>query len=108
MPRIAIPPVRDDRPAAEYRVRLDPKLNDELLLYGRLYQQAYGQPIEPKDLLEPIVRRFLATDREFRRFRRSQSATMTLPSGGLLPPDDDRTTIRIGPPLRTRFITRVV
>ena len=73
MPRIAIPKVRDDRPAVEYRVRLDPKLNDELLLYGRLYQIAYGQPIEPKDLLEPIVRRFLAGDREFRRFRRGRA-----------------------------------
>jgi hypothetical protein len=72
MPRIAIPQVRDDRPAVEYRIRLDPKLNDELALYGRLYQETYGQPIDPKALLEPIVRRFLATDRELRRFRRAQ------------------------------------
>ena len=74
MPRIAIPQVRDDRPTVEYRVRLDPKLSDELLLYSRLYQEAYGQPIEPKDLPEPIVRRFLAADREFRRFRRARPA----------------------------------
>jgi hypothetical protein len=74
MPRIAIPKVRDDRPAVEYRVRLDPKLNDELVLYGRLYQETYCQPIDPKDLLEPIVRRFLATDRDFRGFRRAQAS----------------------------------
>ena len=80
MPRIAIPKVRDDRPAVEYRVRLDPKLNDEPLLYGRLYQAAYGQPIKPKDLLEPILRRFLATDRQFRRFRKADGRQQNAPA----------------------------
>lgn len=70
MSRIAIPKVRDDRPPIEYRVKLDPSLNDELLLYRRLYVQTYGQEIEAKDLLEPIVRRFLASDRLFRKFRK--------------------------------------
>ena len=72
MSRIAIPKVRDDRPAVEYRVRLDPNLNDQLLLYRQLYVQTYGQQIEAKDLLEPILRRFLAADRAFRQFRKRQ------------------------------------
>ncbi len=58
MDKIALPKLRDDRPPVEYRVRLDPALNDELLFYRRHYMQTYGQEIEPKDLLEPIVRRF--------------------------------------------------
>ena len=70
MAQIAIPKVRDDRPAVEYRVRLDPSLNDELLLYRQLYVRTYGQEIDPKDLLEPIVRRFLAADRSFRKFKK--------------------------------------
>lgn len=70
MSRLTIPKVRDDRPAIEYRVRIDPSLNDELLLYRTLYVQSYGQEIEAKDLLEPIVRRFLAADRVFRKFKK--------------------------------------
>lgn len=70
MSRLAIPKVRDDRPAIEYRVKIDPSLNDELLLYRALYVQSYGQEIEAKDLLEPIVRRFLASDRVFRKFKK--------------------------------------
>lgn len=78
MPRIAIPQVRDDRPPVEYRVRLDPKLNDELTAYGRLYQETYGQTIDTKDLLGPIVRRFLAGDREFKRFRKRKSTAVAV------------------------------
>jgi hypothetical protein len=74
MATIALPKLRDDRPTVEYRVRLDPGLKDELLLYRRLYVQTYGQEIEPKDLLEPIVRRFLATDRSFRKFKKQHPA----------------------------------
>lgn len=70
MNRIAIPKVRDDRPVVEYRVRLDPNVNDELLLYRQLYLQTYGQQIEAKDLLEPIVRRFLTTDRAFQKSKK--------------------------------------
>ena len=73
MAHIAIPKVRDDRPAVEYRVKLDPSLNDELLLYRQLYVRTYGQNIEAKDLLEPIVRRFLAADRSFRKFKRQHT-----------------------------------
>jgi len=71
MSKLAIPRVRDDRQPVEYRVRFDPKLNDDLLLYQKLYQQTYGQQIEVKDLLEPIVRRFLANDRGFRQFKKA-------------------------------------
>ena len=70
MPPIAIPKVRDDRSPVEYRIKLDPKTHDDLLLYRKLYQQTYGQEIEPKNLLEPIIRRFLDNDRGFRRFKK--------------------------------------
>lgn len=80
MPRIAIPKLRDDRPPVEYRVRLDPALNDELLQYQRLYVQTYGQEIEPKDLIEPIVRRFLGNDRAFRQFRKRKPRDTPAPS----------------------------
>lgn len=70
MPRLAIPQVRDDRSPVEYRIRLDPATHDDLLLYQRLYERTYAQKIEPKDLIEPILRRFLANDRAFRRFKR--------------------------------------
>lgn len=73
MPRLSIPKVRDDRPPIEYRLRLDPALHDELELYRKLYAQTYGQEIEAKDLLEPILRKFLASDRSFRAFRKQTS-----------------------------------
>ena len=72
MPRIAIPKVRDDRKPVEYRVRLNPQLNDQLQLYGKLYAETYSQQIEAKDLLEPIIRRFLESDRGFKTFKRRQ------------------------------------
>lgn len=75
MSRIAIPKVRDDRTPVEYRIKLDPKINDDLLLYQKLYERTYGQRIEPKDLLEPIVQRFLANDRGFRRFKKEHSGS---------------------------------
>lgn len=83
MSRLAIPKVRDDRPAIECRVRLDPSLNDELLLYRTLYVQSYGQEIEAKDLLEPILRRFLASDRVFRKFKKQNARSAHPPH---LPP----------------------
>lgn len=70
MARLAIPRVRDDRDPVDYRLRIEPQLNDELMLYRQLYIRTYGQEVETKDLLDPIIRRFLATDREFRRFKR--------------------------------------
>lgn len=70
MARLAIPKVRDDRAPVEYRLRLDPALNDDLELYRKLYAQTYGQEVEARDLLEPILRRFLANDRGFRQFKR--------------------------------------
>lgn len=71
MSRLAIPKVRDDRAHVEYRLRIDPALNDELELYRQLYVQTYGQEVEIKDLLEPMLRRFLAGDRGFRQFKRN-------------------------------------
>ena len=70
MARISIPRVRDDRDSTEYRLRLDPQLNDDLLAYRQFYIRTYGQEIEPKDLLEPIIRRFFANDRGFRQLKR--------------------------------------
>lgn len=72
MSRMAIPKVRDDRTPVEYRLRLDPTLNDELELYRQLYVKTYGQEVETKDLLEPILRRFLANDRGFRQYKRME------------------------------------
>jgi len=79
MPHIAIPKVRDDRPPVEYRVKLDPSLNDELMLYRHLYVRTYGQEIDAKDLLEPIVRRFLAADRSFRKFKKQHAGKPSSP-----------------------------
>ena len=79
MPHIAIPKVRDDRGPVEYRIKLDPKTNDDLLLYRELYQRTYGQRIDAKDLLEPIIRRFLDNDRGFRKFKKQQSGPSTPP-----------------------------
>lgn len=70
MARLAIPKVRDDRDPVEYRLRIEPHVNDELQLYRQLYIRTYGQEVETKDLLEPILCRFLATDRGFRRFKK--------------------------------------
>lgn len=81
MPGIAIPKVRDDRSPVEYRIKLDPKVNDDLLLYQKLYKQTYGQEIEARELLEPIIHRFLDNDRGFRKFRRQQGGKSEKRSG---------------------------
>ena len=70
MPRIAIPKVRDDRKPVEYRIRLDPEVDDQLQLYRKFYTQTYNQQIEAKDLLTPIICRFLDNDRGFAAFKR--------------------------------------
>ena len=75
MARIAIPKIRDDRKPVEYRVRLDPQMDDQLQLYRKLYIQTYGQQIEAKDLLAPVISRFLETDRGFKDFKRRLKQT---------------------------------
>ena len=95
MPRIAIPKVRDDRKPTEYRIRLDPEVDSQLQLYRELYTQTYGQQIEAKDLLAPIICRFLETDRGFAAFKRqhqtaktvsNQSGTASIPKTGRADP----------------------
>lgn len=85
--KIAIPKVRDDRNPVEYRIKLTPKTHDELLLYQQLYRQTYGQDIDARDLLEPIIRRFLENDRGFRRFKKQGGEVLQSKS-----PDNPRTS----------------
>lgn len=73
MARMAIPKIRDDRKSVEYRIRLEPEVDDQLQLYRKLYTGSYGQQIETKELLEPIIRRFLAADRAFQKFKKHKS-----------------------------------
>ncbi len=92
MPRIAIPQIRDDRKPVEYRIRLDPEVDDQLQLYRKLYTQTYNQQIEAKELLAPIICRFLENDRSFAVFKRQHQKTKTVsnPSGTATSPKTGR------------------
>ncbi len=66
--------IGDDKPV-KLTVELPATLHRDLLVYGEVLGRETGQiPIDPARLIVPMVARFIATDREFAKVRRSAAA----------------------------------
>ncbi len=77
-------PRAGSEPPKELRFRLDAETHRELELYGELYAEEYGEPIETPALAAEILRQFLAADRGFRGWkrRRENGGDGAQPRGG--------------------------
>jgi hypothetical protein len=68
MTKLKIAKVTDDKPVT-ITVKLPAAVHRDLLIYAQALQQQ-GRRIEPASLVAPMLARFMAADRAFRRLRR--------------------------------------
>lgn len=68
MTKLKLGPIADDRPV-KIALELPATLHRDLLEYGRLLADG-GAPVEPAELIVPMLERFIATDRGFAKGRR--------------------------------------
>jgi hypothetical protein len=65
--------IADDKPV-KLTVELSASVHRDLVAYGQALARETGQgAIEPAKLVAPMLARFMATDREFAKLRRSSS-----------------------------------
>jgi len=63
--------VEDDKPV-KVTVELSAALHRELLIYAEALAQGTGRPVfDPVKLIPPMIGRFMATDRDFAKARRT-------------------------------------
>lgn len=73
------------RSKARITVEADQPLAWELDQYKAFYAQVHGAPVEEADLLREMARAFMASDREFQRFRRKSLNGRRRSSSGVDP-----------------------
>ncbi|SFA95317.1 hypothetical protein SAMN03159496_01140 [Rhizobium sp. NFR07] len=69
MIKLKLGPIADDKPV-KVALDLPAALHRDLTDYGRLLAEG-GAPIEPAKLIVPMLERFISTDREFAKARRT-------------------------------------
>lgn len=62
----------DDKPVKR-TVRLPGSVDRDLLAYADVMASDTGQKVDPDELIGPMLARFMATDRAFRKARRTAS-----------------------------------
>jgi hypothetical protein len=73
MAKLKLGAIADDKPV-KLTVELSASVHRDLVAYGRALARETGQgAIEPAKLVAPMLARFMATDREFAKLRRSSS-----------------------------------
>ncbi|MCE8519262.1 DUF2274 domain-containing protein [Ruegeria pomeroyi] len=71
MTRLKLGPIPDDNPV-KLTVEVPAELHRDLIVYGEILGREAGrEPIEAKNLVVPMLERFIATDRGFAKARRS-------------------------------------
>ena len=73
MPNLKLAALEDDRPV-KLTVELPANVHRDLVTYGKMLNPDGGVPIEPTRLIAPMLRRFMLTDREFLKRRRSKAS----------------------------------
>ncbi len=69
MTRLKLGPIIEDKPV-RVTIEMPGALFEDMRLYGTLLGSE-GAPIEPARLIVPMLQRFISTDREFAKARRS-------------------------------------
>ncbi|MGY4362942.1 hypothetical protein ACVWZR_002128 [Bradyrhizobium sp. i1.3.1] len=78
MAKLKLGAIEDDKPI-KITHELPASVHRDLVAYAEILAQASGRPIgEPAKLIAPMLARFMAADRNFRKARRARQR----PSGG--------------------------
>ena len=71
MVKLKLGPIADDKPV-KIAMELPASLHRDLVAYAEVLARETGQPAsDPVKLIVPMLERFIATDREFAKARRS-------------------------------------
>jgi hypothetical protein len=69
MSKLKIDAIEDDKPVT-MTIKLPAAVHHDLTAYAELLKREGGRPIDPSSLIAPMLKRFMATDRAFRRARK--------------------------------------
>ena len=70
--KLRIDDIEDEKPVT-LTIKLPAEVHRELIAYSDVLKGESGQPIEPASLISPMLKRFMATDRAFRKsYRRAR------------------------------------
>ena len=70
MAKLKLGALPDDKPV-KLQVELPAQVHRDLVAYAEILGRDTGQALEPAKLVGPMLARFMATDREFAKARRS-------------------------------------
>jgi hypothetical protein len=69
MSKLKIGAIDDDKPVA-ITIKLPAAVHRDLIAYAEALKREGGQAVDPNSLIAPMLSRFMATDRAFRRARK--------------------------------------
>lgn len=73
MTKLKLGPLADDKPV-KVSIELAATVHRDLVAYAQVLSRSTGQSIsDPAKLIEPMISRFMATDRAFAKARRNAS-----------------------------------
>jgi len=72
MPKLKIEKLEDEKPVT-LSIKLPAGIHRDLVAYAELLTTESEQRAEPKSLIAPMLKRFMATDRAFAKSRRALS-----------------------------------
>ena len=72
MSKLKIGTIDDDKPVT-ITVKLPAAVHRDLIAYCDVLKRDAGHAIDPNSLVAPMLKRFMATDRAFRRAKRANS-----------------------------------
>jgi Uncharacterized conserved small protein len=72
MTKLKIGNIEDEKPV-NLTVKLPAGVHRDLVAYAEILKRDSGQATDPSALVAPMLARFMATDRSFRRSRRQAS-----------------------------------
>ena len=70
--KLKIGTIEDDKPVT-ITIKLSAAIRRDLIAYADLLKRDAGHAIDPNSLVAPMLKRFMATDRAFRRARKTNS-----------------------------------
>ncbi|MYZ46269.1 DUF2274 domain-containing protein [Propylenella binzhouense] len=76
MAKLKLGPLVDDKPI-RLTIELPAQVHRDLAAYAEVLGREGGQPVEPAKLVAPMLARFMATDRAFRRLKRSDTSALS-------------------------------
>ena len=78
MAGLKLGPITDEKPV-RITAEIPAEVHRDLVAYASVLSQATDQALEPGQLVAPMLKRFMATDRAFLKARRSRPQTSRRP-----------------------------